>query len=132
ANDGERIYEMFKSPEKYEYVFQNFSAETTLFLNNLEDKFTEYISENVADESQVIKVSSGLLNWLRSLPRQSQITNEFTNQRLNKLKGVIRQSEVNPLQAIEELIQLYEGSLSHFEADVSSLSNSYSEFKSYV
>lgn len=132
ANDGEKIYEMFKEPEKYEYVFQNFSAETTLFLNKLEDQFTDYISENVLDESQVIKVSSGLLNWLRSLPRQTQITHKFTNERLNKLKGLVRKSEVNPLHAIEELIQLYEGDLSYFEVDVNLLTDSYIEFKSYV
>lgn len=132
ANDAEKIYEMFKEPEKYDYVFQNFSSKKTEFLNELEKKFIRYISENVTDESQVIKVSSGLLNWLRKLPRQTQITNRFTDKRLNELKAIIRKSEVNPLQAFEELMKLYKGNLSFFEEDINSLSGSFMEFKSYV
>lgn len=132
ANDGEKIYEMFKSPDKYEYVFQDLSKEKATFLIQLEDRFRSYISENVYDESQIIKVSSGLLNWLRSLPKQTQITNNFTNERLNKLKKLIRKSEVNPLQCIRELIDFYKGSFKELENDIQLLENAFDLFKIHV
>lgn len=132
ANEGEKIYEMFLASEDYEYVFQSFSTEKTLFLNQTEERFKKFISEHVANESQLIRVSSGMLNWLRKLPRQTQITTKFTNDRLNSLKSSIRKSEVNPIDALKEIVELYKGDLQEFEKDISSLEKSFDKFAEHV
>lgn len=133
ANEGKKIYDMFMiSPEEYKYVFQSFNSEKTSFFNQLEKKFSKYISEHVFDSSQTVRVSSGMLNWLRSLPKQTQITNKFTNEQLNKLKTFIRKSEVNPLSALDEIVKLYDGNFKLFEEDVEKLVDSFNYFKNIV
>lgn len=132
ALEGEKIHEMFKSPENYEYVYQDFSEEMQFFLNQVEDRFKNYISEYVDEETQIIRVSSGLLNWLRSLPRQTQITNEFLDDEALKFKELIRQSEVNPLESIEELKNIYSANIANAESILKELESSHDKFKSDI
>lgn len=129
ALEGEKIYEMFEVAENYEYVYYDYSESMQRFLDQLESKFSHYISEYVKDDIQLIRVSSGLLNWLRSLPRQTQITNEFLNENALLFKELIRKSEVNPLQSIEKIKEIFSSDIEKINSLVVELENSHERFK---
>jgi hypothetical protein len=129
ALEGEKIYEMFEVAENYEYVYYDYSESMQRFLDQLESKFSHYISEYVKDDIQLIRVSSGLLNWLRSLPRQTQITNEFLNENALLFKELIRKSEVNPLQSIEKIKEIFSSDIGKINSLVVELENSHERFK---
>lgn len=129
ALEGKKLYEMFKSPESYNYVYYDYTSSMQEFLNVLEKRFKDYISEYVEDEIQVIRVSSGLLNWLRSLPRQTQITEKFLSKEAIKLKDLIRKSEVNPLISLREIYGNFESDVELFHRVIIELENSHEKFK---
>jgi len=128
ALKGEKIYEMFKEAEKYQYVYHDFSTSIVDFMNKVESEIDEYISENVLEETQLIRVSSGLLNWLRSLPRQVQITENLDDE-LQTFKTIIRRSEINPLQSLEELISLFNNDPNSLKRAMNKLEGSHEIFK---
>lgn len=132
ALEGEKLYEMFKSPESYNYVYYDYSTDMQEFLNILERRFEEHISEYVEDEIQVIRVSSGLLNWLRSLPRQTQITEQFLSQEAIKLKELIRKSEVNPLKSLQEIYISFNSDVELLPNLINELENAHELFKEEV
>ncbi len=133
ALKGEKVYEMFKEAEKYEYVFYRYTEEMVTFMNQLEIDIKTNISKYLlAEETQVIRVSSGLLNWLRGLPRQTQLTTEFLTPEENHLKEMIRKSEVNPLSSIEELSTLYSHDYSKLRKTMLGLEQAHEKFKQRV
>lgn len=105
-NNGVNIYEMFNLSDEYSYVFHDFDEEEMLFLNNVLNVVNNYVSEYVIDKTTMVKVSSGLLSWLRSQERYSQMTEECSSG-ASELKQIIRRSEINPLSSIEELYEIY-------------------------
>lgn len=131
ALEGEKIYKMFEEPEKYQYVYHDFEEDVIKFMDNIERNVSKFISNNVLDETQIIRVSSGLLNWLRSLPRQVQITEKQDN-KLIELKTIIRRSEINPIQSLEDLIQLFDGDFDNLKRSMIDLEKSYDSFKQKV
>lgn len=128
ALEGEKIHEMFNEANDYEYVFHNYSDDMISFMNQLENRLSAHISEHVADETILIKVSSGLLNWLRNLPRQVQMTNRFLSDELLELKAIIRQSEVNPLKSSEELHEMFNGDFTELNIKLELLENAHNKF----
>lgn len=132
ALKGENLYKIFEAAENYEYVYLNYAEDTQHFLNQLEDKFRKYISEYVENDIQIIRVSSGLLNWLRSLPRHTQITNEFLDKDSLIFKDLIRKSEVNPLQSLEKIKTTFSSDINKIDNIVNTLESFHEKFKKNV
>jgi len=130
AVDAEKIYGMFKEPEEYHYVFQDYSPEFITFLNQVERLIRPYVSEYVTDQTMLIKASSGLLNWLRQLPRHTQITDRLHPELLH-LKNTIRKIEINPLINLEIIQSSYPG-LKGLNNHLKQLENHFSIFKNSV
>ncbi|MFD1928853.1 hypothetical protein ACFSFY_12500 [Sporosarcina siberiensis] len=120
ALEAEKIYEMFNEPCEYSYEFHDYSVGLNDMMNTLERHLKMYISEYVLESIPLIRVSSGLLNWLRALPRHTQITNNLSDELL-QLKEVIRKSEVTPLASIEYLQDKYGNNIEGLKALMSEL-----------
>lgn len=101
------VYGMFEEPAGYTYVYHDFDEKELRYLQDAQQRLNEYISEYVQDKTILIQVSSGLLNYLRELPKFTQVTQEV-DPFLSELKKVIRYSEVNPLDSFSQLYQLTE------------------------
>lgn len=132
ALEGDKIHEMFGEAKEYSYVFHNYTPKMKQYMNAIENQLGNYISENVQDSTQLIKVSSALLNWLRSLPKQTQITTRFTTGDLNEFKEVLRKSEINPLQTLNTLIKITDGDYEVLQELVSRLEGAHCEFQQHV
>ncbi|MGB3260997.1 MAG: hypothetical protein WBA80_09080, partial [Paenisporosarcina sp.] len=130
AVDAEKIYGMFKESHDYQYVFQDYTQEFLKFINQVESRMRAYVSEYVADQTILIKSSSGLLNWLRKLPRHTQITNQLDPELLN-FKETIRKVEINPLVNLEILHTAY-SDLNKFDIQIKKLENHFSLVKKEV
>ena len=102
AIDAEKLYGIFNEPEEYDFVFNDYSDEFLKFVSGVEKIFKEFESEYVRDQTIVIKASSGLLNWLRQLPRHTQTTERMSESTL-EFKNFARRIEVNPIQSLEML-----------------------------
>lgn len=131
ALEGEKIYEMFNEAEQFKYVFHDFEKSVVDFMNQVEHHIKSHISEHVQDETQLIRISSGLLNWLRSLPRQVQITEKHDEILLN-LKKIIRRSEINPIQSLKDLIELFNNDFNIMKNQMNRLERSYNKFKKHL
>ncbi|MFX3673480.1 MAG: hypothetical protein ACE3JQ_03395 [Paenisporosarcina sp.] len=130
AVDAEKIYGMFKESYEYQYVFQDYSPEFSSFIKKVESFMRPHVSEYVSDQTILIKASSGLLNWLRQLPRHSQITNRLSPELLH-FKETIRKIEINPLVNLELLRTSY-SDLNDLEQKITELENHFGEFKQEV
>ncbi|MHA6260032.1 hypothetical protein ACXYMX_08955 [Sporosarcina sp. CAU 1771] len=127
ALEAEKIYEMFDEPSEYSYDFHDYSEVLIEMMNKVENHLSSYISEHVLDNTPLIRVSSGLLNWLRKLPRHTQISNKLSDQEL-ELKEIIRKSEINPLASIEHLTKIYGDNFEELKLVISKLEESHSKF----
>lgn len=127
ALEGEKIYEMFNNPSEYSYEFHDYSPNLVDMMNSLELHLEKYISEYVSESIPLIRVSSGLLNWLRSLPRHTQITSNLSNELL-QFKEIIRKSEVTPLASIEHLERIYSSDIKDLKASMSELETHHNLF----
>ena len=130
AVDAEKVYGMFKESHDYQYVFQDYSQEFLTFINQVETRMHPYVSEYVTDQTILIKSSSGLLNWLRQLPRHTQITNRL-NQDLLHLKDTIRKIEINPLVNLEIIHSSYPD-LKELDNQIKGLENHFHTVKKEV
>ncbi|ANU27088.1 hypothetical protein [Planococcus versutus] len=130
AIDAEKLYGIFKEPAEYEFVFNDYSSEFLQFVSGVEKVFYEYESEYVRDQTIVIRASSGLLNWLRQLPRHSQTTEKMPANLL-EFKTMARRIEVNPINSLELLQTKFESSLSLAEMK-SELEGHFETFKEEV
>ncbi|MFB5089180.1 hypothetical protein PGC35_18635 [Psychrobacillus sp. PGGUH221] len=106
AVDAEKLYGIFENSAEYEFVFHDYSKEFLEFINNVETIFQPYVSEYVLDQTTVIRASSGILNWLRQLPRHTQITEQLDSTLLD-FKNTIRKVEVNPLENLQLMYKKY-------------------------
>ncbi|KYG59882.1 hypothetical protein [Planococcus maritimus] len=102
AIDAEKLFGIFGEAEEYEFVFNDYTPAFSKFVKSLERVFKEYESEYVQEQTIVIRASSGILNWLRQLPRHTQTTEEMEN-KLLEFKNVVRKIEVNPVESLERL-----------------------------
>jgi hypothetical protein len=104
--DGETLYKMFEEATEYQYVYYRFSEEYDNFFMHLESQFSNYQNELVNKKPRVIRLSSGMLTWLRSLPRITQISNDMSEEQ-RTFKELIRKSEINPQDTLKKLFALY-------------------------
>ncbi|QJX77055.1 hypothetical protein [Priestia megaterium] len=104
--DGETLYKMFEEATEYQYVYYRFSEEYDNFFMHLESQFSSYQNELVSKKPRVIRLSSGMLTWLRSLPRITQISNNMSEEQ-RTFKELIRKSEINPQDTLKKLFALY-------------------------
>lgn len=108
AIDAEKLYGIFNEPEEYQYVFNDYSPEFLQFVRGVEKLFLPYESEYVKEQTVVIRASSGILNWLRQLPRHTQTTNKM-NASLLDFKNIVRKIEVSPIVSLEMLKEKFSG-----------------------
>lgn len=102
AVDADKLYGMFNEPAEYQFVFNDYSAKFLNFVKGIQKIFQPYESEYVQEQTTVIKASSGILNWLRQLPRHTQTTDKMDADLL-AFKNLVRKIEVNPINSLEML-----------------------------
>ncbi|MGB6408937.1 MAG: hypothetical protein WBF39_15760, partial [Planococcus donghaensis] len=102
AIDADKLYGIFNEPDEYKYVFNDYSPEFLRFIRGVEKVFQSYESKYVQEQTVVIKASSGILNWLRQLPRHTQTTDKM-NKDLLEFKNIVRKIEVSPIVSLEML-----------------------------
>lgn len=127
--DAEKIYGIFNEAEHYNYHFHNYDQDFLKYTNKLEKMFQEHMSEYVKDQTPVIKASSALLGWLRSLPRHTQIT-ERLDEDIVLFKQLIRQVEVSPLLKLTTIKETF--TIDDTEKIKKHLENHYSHLKEVV
>ncbi|MGB6409041.1 MAG: hypothetical protein WBF39_16295, partial [Planococcus donghaensis] len=106
AVDADKLYGMFNESAEYQFVFNDYSAEFLSFVKGVQKTFQTYESEYVQEQTIVIKASSGILNWLRDLPRHTQTTDNIANDLL-EFKNIVRKIEVNPIKSLEMLQEIF-------------------------
>lgn len=107
TSNGTNIYDMVvNNSEKYSYDFFELDSKYNDIVTKLEDLFRDYLVKENVNKHRPILVCEAILEWLRSLPRISQITNEISGE-LIRFRTIIRKSEVAPIDAIEELYQIF-------------------------
>ncbi|TWT27258.1 hypothetical protein [Planomicrobium sp. CPCC 101110] len=106
AVDADKLYGMFNEPAEYQFVFNDYSPEFLSFVKGVQKIFQPFESEYVQEQTIVIKASSGILNWLRQLPRHTQTTDKMDNNLL-EFKNMVRKIEVNPINSLEKLQETF-------------------------
>ncbi|MGB6407394.1 MAG: hypothetical protein WBF39_07950, partial [Planococcus donghaensis] len=102
AVDADKLYGMFNEPAEYQFVFNDYSIQFLNFVKGVQKIFQAFESEYIQEQTIVIKASSGILNWLRQLPRHTQTTDKM-NADLLEFKNMVRKIEVNPIKSLEML-----------------------------
>jgi hypothetical protein len=74
-------------------------------------------------------LSSGLLNWLRKLPRFSQISTNVGKD-LEEFRDTVKRSEIDPRSTLEKLYQLYQQDLNLLLEHKEELESFLGEYKS--
>ncbi|MCA0984296.1 hypothetical protein LCL89_09585 [Halobacillus yeomjeoni] len=106
--DGEIIYEMMEDdPEKIFVKYYDFNETYKLFFKYIENVFNEYIHESMEGKPLFLKVTSALLEWLRKLPKYTQLSEDM-NKELNEFKEYIRYSEIDPDASLQFLKSKWE------------------------
>ncbi|MHC8515878.1 hypothetical protein [Sporosarcina sp. ITBMC105] len=131
AVEAEKIYTMFDDYEEYQYEYHQYSDGLLAFMEKLECEVNYLISENVKDRTLLIKVCSGLLNWLRQLPRVTQITGHLT-QREKELRDLIRRTEISPLESMKRIYHEFSGDVCTVVKEMEVISNYYGRFALHV
>lgn len=101
---GEVLFEILyeEGSENYYYVYEKYDEEYIELFNFIEENFKEHLEDRIEGKSRLIKSCSTLLNWLRSLPRFTQISNSVDEEFL-WFRECIRKTEVKPQESISEL-----------------------------
>jgi hypothetical protein len=107
---GEKLYQMFDEASEYTFVYYDFDEKYKPLFNQIKTIFGDYVSENAMNSTTPIMLSSGLLNWLRQLPRFSQISTSVEND-LEEFRDTVKRSEIDPRSTLENLYQLYQNDL---------------------
>lgn len=123
---GETFYSMTINAHEFQYVYFEIDEKYEGFLQVLEQLLNEMqIGSSDRERAPLlIRASSSLLRWLRSLPRFTQISNNMENS-LVQLKQIIRQTEVDPKIAIEQLYHIYSN-------DIGTLRDHMNQLNSYI
>ncbi|WP_113928078.1 hypothetical protein [Bacillus sp. P14.5] len=128
AITGEKLYQMVEEDTEYEFAFYNFDEKYKPLFNFLKETFGEYVSETALRSATPIVLSSGLLNWLRSLPRFTQVTNNM-NKELVEFRDLIKRSEIDPRSTIELFYLNYASNLSAINRNKESLESHLLDYK---
>jgi hypothetical protein len=107
---GEKLYQMLEEPSEYTFVYYDFDEKYKPLFTQIKTTFGDYVSENAMNSSTPIMLSSGLLNWLRKLPRFSQISTNVGKD-LEEFRDTVKRSEIDPRSTLEKLYQLYQHDL---------------------
>lgn len=107
TSKGSNIYDMVVNhSERYSYDFFELDKKYDKLLSYLENLFKGFYTEEHVNKHRPILVCDAMLGWLRKLPRVSQITNEVSEDVI-EFRTIIRKSEVAPIEAIEDLYQIF-------------------------
>lgn len=103
--ETEELVENILFQEDIQYVFSRFDNENRLFLEKLEDIFTD-IGESTKEKALSVRVCSGMYNWYLSLP---VITQQMIDVSLSQRKflSIVSKSRINPKAAIDELLNTF-------------------------
>ncbi|WP_226537429.1 hypothetical protein [Fictibacillus halophilus] len=106
--NGEKLYEILneEGPENYQYVYEQVNERYIDFFKLIEDNFTQHKEDRLAGRSRILITSATLVNWLRSLPRITQIS-EHVDKRFSWLRDIIKKTEVNPQESIGKLSERF-------------------------
>lgn len=107
---GEKLYSMLEEAAEYTFVYYDFDEKYKPLFTEIKTIFGEYVSENAMNSSTPVMLSSGLLNWLRNLPRFSQISTNVGKE-LEEFRDTVKRSEIDPRSTLEKLYQLYQNDL---------------------
>lgn len=108
TSKGSNIYDMVVNhSDRYSYDFFELDKKYDKLLSHLENLFKDFYMEEQVNKHRPILVCDAMLAWLRKFPRISQITNEVSAD-LIEFRTIIRKSEVAPIEAIEDLYQIFE------------------------
>ncbi|ARK22059.1 hypothetical protein [Sporosarcina ureae] len=129
--EAEKVYAMFDNYSNYQYEFHHYSEDLLSFMEDVESVVKDYISDNVKDRTLLIKACSGLLNWLRQLPRVTQITDAIPENE-KTLRELIRRTEISPLESMKEIHSLCEGDIQTIEKSITVMGSFFARFKIYV
>ncbi|AMQ20893.1 hypothetical protein [Geobacillus sp. JS12] len=116
--NGEKLFSMFDEAEQYQYIYYEFGKEYENLFSQIEKLFMSNAIESSLPRH--LRAANLILKWLRSLPRFTQISRKMDEQLLY-LKTIIRKVEVNPNQALEELVNVYGDNLGLLEIHVNKL-----------
>ncbi|WP_404900474.1 hypothetical protein PV791_05895 [Priestia filamentosa] len=102
--NGEKLYEILEEegPENYQYVYEQVNDQYIEFFNIIENHFSSFKESRLEGKSRLLITSATLVNWLRSLPRVTQISNQL-NENFIWLRDVIKRTEVSPQESISIL-----------------------------
>ena len=107
TSSGSNIFDMVVNhSERYSYDFFELDKKYEVLVSELEKVFKHFYPNDQESKHRPILLCDAMLNWLRSLPRISQMTNEITND-LIEFRNIIRRSEVAPIEAIHEMYEIF-------------------------
>lgn len=106
ASSGANIFDMVVNhSERYSYDFFELDKKYDVLVSGLEQFFNDFSPKGHESKHRPILLCDAMLNWLRGLPRISQITNEISAE-LIEFRTIIRRSEVAPIEAINDLYEI--------------------------
>ncbi|MHC8520851.1 hypothetical protein ACPJHQ_05500 [Rossellomorea sp. H39__3] len=126
---GEKLYQMLEEASEYTFVYFDFNEKYEPLFNEIKTTFGMYVSDNAMNSSMPIMLSSGLLNWLRSLPRFTQITTRVGKE-LEDFRDTVKRSEIDPRATLETLYHMYRNDLNLLREHKQKLELFLDEYKS--
>ncbi|MBD1381555.1 hypothetical protein [Metabacillus arenae] len=125
---GEKLYQMVEEDSEYKFVYYNFDEKYKPLFQTISDVFGDYVSDSVQKNSSPILLSNGILNWLRQLPRFTQVTNNIDSN-LKEFRSIVKRSEIDPKSSIDRLYDKYASDLSLFIRHKESLESHLNNYK---
>ncbi|MCA0972255.1 hypothetical protein LCM20_16725 [Halobacillus litoralis] len=134
--NGEKIFDMIENePETISVQYYDYNEEYRLLFEYVEDVFADYIHESMDDKPLFLKVTSALLEWLRSLPKYTQLSENMTGELID-FKRNIRYSEIDPNASVQYLKTKWSQDESFLEKYKKSLESfiplKINEFEAYI
>ncbi len=105
--NGQMLYYMVENPSNFTFSFQQYEPRHKEVMKAVERYFGGHMEEGGQSLPPSVFVSRMLLRWLRSLPKITQSTAK-TSKEANEFKGIIRKSEVEPVNSLEALYRLFD------------------------
>ncbi|MDE5414182.1 hypothetical protein [Alkalihalobacterium chitinilyticum] len=131
--DGEVLYRIVEEADNYQYEYFKLEKKYDDFITNSLQLIPK-IQEDI-NKPKALLITSRLLTWLRSQPKYTQISYQMSKEAIN-LKEIVKQGEINPKLAVEQLFNLYGQNtdlfLSHIEELNSFINLRKIELENYV
>lgn len=109
TSSGANIFDMVVNhSHRYSYDFFELDRKYDPLVLGLELLFNDYLQKGQVTKHRPILLCEAMLNWLRDLPRISQMTDEIRPE-LIEFRTIIRRSEVAPIEAINNLYEIFQG-----------------------